>query len=397
MVGLPRSLFTEILSEEAQEYYATEVPHWTTIRRSHSPYDSTWTWLEKDATEKYVFCFYWTLGVMRTMPAEVTPVNLPERIFVLIFMFFALSAFAICVAQLTQAFFKFSERRRMFNEELAAVRFHLQKVRANDTIQHQVKNYLRHLFDSRRINAKEKTLISFLPEGHKKLLDKSQVLLHLQKLDNLPPLSRKYLERLANPGCGKSCGPDCDKKCSVIHMQDMFPGDTVTIAGRPALFAWIVISGRLRVKVDASDTEVLSKEVRRPKVIDQACLYTENEVLSERTVVVAQSAELMKIDKVKFLQLVKKNESHVAHLLRLGRTATSTMSESAPDFSSTGPSMEVPDSLGVDVTSRSRPERSRTMTVDSTAINPEGLIQGEMEAMQNSTVIAMAATNAVTG
>ena len=41
-----------------------------------------------------VFCFYWTLGVMRTMPAEVTPVNLPERLFVLIFMFFALSAFA---------------------------------------------------------------------------------------------------------------------------------------------------------------------------------------------------------------------------------------------------------------------------------------------------------------
>ncbi len=31
---------------------------------------------------------------MRTMPAEVTPVNLPERLFVLIFMFFALSAFA---------------------------------------------------------------------------------------------------------------------------------------------------------------------------------------------------------------------------------------------------------------------------------------------------------------
>ena len=28
------------------------------------------------------------------MPAEVTPVNLPERLFVLIFMFFALSAFA---------------------------------------------------------------------------------------------------------------------------------------------------------------------------------------------------------------------------------------------------------------------------------------------------------------
>merc|ERR1719253_139638 len=48
MVGLPRSLFTEVLSDEAQEYYANEVPHWTTIKRAHSSYDSTWTWLEKD-------------------------------------------------------------------------------------------------------------------------------------------------------------------------------------------------------------------------------------------------------------------------------------------------------------------------------------------------------------
>ena len=45
-------------------------------------------------SDPQVFCFYWTLGVMRTMPAEVTPVNLPERLFVLVFMFFALSAFA---------------------------------------------------------------------------------------------------------------------------------------------------------------------------------------------------------------------------------------------------------------------------------------------------------------
>lgn len=35
---------------------------------------------EKNPTQDaYIFCFYWTLGVMRTMPAEVTPVNLAER------------------------------------------------------------------------------------------------------------------------------------------------------------------------------------------------------------------------------------------------------------------------------------------------------------------------------
>lgn len=54
---------------------------------------------------------------MRTMPAEVTPVNLPERVFVLVFMYVALSAFAISIALITQSFFKLSERKKSFNEE----------------------------------------------------------------------------------------------------------------------------------------------------------------------------------------------------------------------------------------------------------------------------------------
>ena len=39
----------------------------------------------------------------RFIDPQVTPVNLPERVFVLIFMFFALSAFAICISMITQA------------------------------------------------------------------------------------------------------------------------------------------------------------------------------------------------------------------------------------------------------------------------------------------------------
>eukprot|EP00438_Fugacium_kawagutii_P003608 Skav236824 [mRNA] locus=scaffold3481:11930:14252:- [translate_table: standard] len=105
LIGLPRNLFTELMSEE----------------ECHD-LNRGCTGGECDASvfcisETYVFCFYWTLGVMRTMPAEVTPVNLPERVFVLIFMFFALSAFAISIALITQSFFKLSERKKSFNEE----------------------------------------------------------------------------------------------------------------------------------------------------------------------------------------------------------------------------------------------------------------------------------------
>ena len=41
--------------------------------------EAEWTYEDKSFSETYIFCFYWTLGVMRTMPAEVTPVNLAER------------------------------------------------------------------------------------------------------------------------------------------------------------------------------------------------------------------------------------------------------------------------------------------------------------------------------
>ncbi|CAK9093893.1 Hypothetical protein SCF082_LOCUS44150 [Durusdinium trenchii] len=105
LVGLPSNLFSELMDEESQSQYFNS-PHWTTILRATDSEKELWRWLDRPLPEAYVFCFYWTLGVMRTMPAEVTPVNLPERLFVLIFMFFALSAFAICVSLITQAFFK---------------------------------------------------------------------------------------------------------------------------------------------------------------------------------------------------------------------------------------------------------------------------------------------------
>ena len=47
----------------------------------------------------YMIVIYTFMTISRTRPE----VNLAERIFVLLFMFFALSAFAISVASLTQA------------------------------------------------------------------------------------------------------------------------------------------------------------------------------------------------------------------------------------------------------------------------------------------------------
>ncbi|CAE7542245.1 eag [Symbiodinium natans] len=128
IVGSPESLITDLMPNEMYQEFA-QVPHWTTIYRTHGPEQEVWRWVDRPTSESYIFCFYWTLGVMRTMPAEVTPVNLAERVFVLLFMFFALSAFAISVASLTQAYFKISERSRSFTDELFAVRMHMKKLK----------------------------------------------------------------------------------------------------------------------------------------------------------------------------------------------------------------------------------------------------------------------------
>ena len=68
--------------------------------------------------------------------------NLAERVFVLLFMFFALSAFAISVASLTQAYFKISERSRSFTDELFAVRMLLKRLKMDGQTRRRIKECL---------------------------------------------------------------------------------------------------------------------------------------------------------------------------------------------------------------------------------------------------------------
>merc|ERR1719436_2148513 len=119
------------MTDEGQASWLSEV-HWTTQPRSNFAGEPLWRWLDRETNDAYIFCFYWTLGVMRTMPSEVQPVNQAERLYVMVFMFFAFSAFAICVALITQTFFKFSERKRMFDEDMAAVRSYMRSINASE-------------------------------------------------------------------------------------------------------------------------------------------------------------------------------------------------------------------------------------------------------------------------
>jgi len=284
IVGLPESIFTEILSDSAQAQYSG-IPHWTTLERKHGSYEaSTWRWIDKNSLESYVFCFYWTLGVMRTMPAEATPVNLPERIYVLGFMFFALSAFAICVAKITQSFFNFNERKRVFNEEMAAVRMYLRKIQAGDGLQSRVKTLLRYRFDTGKIHAKETSLVSQLPVEFSTQLKRQAIMRHVGKIDTfMQCMSPAFARRLVY----------------LVEPKDLMPGDVLATKGHISTAAWVLIFGRLQ-------RTPIQKRIGPDLVVDELCLASEDEYVSEFTVRAAEASEVYRIDKQRFFEELRR-------------------------------------------------------------------------------------------
>ncbi|CAK8997638.1 unnamed protein product [Durusdinium trenchii] len=276
LIGLPRNIFTDVFFSEDEQQAYEAAPHWTTIWRHHDAVETSWRWLDRSTSETYVFCFYWTLGVMRTMPAEVTPVNLPERVFVLIFMFFALSAFAISIALITQSFFKLSERKKAFNEEYAAVRLHLQRTKVSEDIQFRVKSYLKYLFDQRKTHAKEATLLNSLPDELKDQVFRCQALHHMMRLPNMQHFRRSHRLRLA--AAAATC--------------DFMPGQALVKRNDPIEASWILISGQLHK--DGWNVD------EYPTVVHAECLepHGHEPLLSDCQVVATEVSEVLRVDKV---------------------------------------------------------------------------------------------------
>lgn len=301
VVGCPESFVTDLLSYETQEHFKS-MPHWTTIDRTVGPDQPTWRFLDQTAAENYIFCFYWTLGVMRTMPAEVTPVNLVERVFVLCFMFFALSAFAISVGSLTQAYFKISERGRNYNDEMFAVRMHLKKLQVSETAQRRIRNYLWHLFERRRIMAKEANLLDKLPDTLKAEVKHAKIFQHLQRIPFTTELGKNTIEEI----------------CTNSDLHDHLPGDVVCVANEEAMSAWVLCSGRLQVE----DSKGGSVQFPEPvELINLDCLMTHERVRSPFTVVAATCCEMLKVDKEMFIKYAFQEQAWAAKAVSSMRVA----------------------------------------------------------------------------
>ncbi|CAK0895861.1 unnamed protein product, partial [Prorocentrum cordatum] len=237
--------------------------HWTELERVHSAYDEVgqWRWVDRPVAEQYVFCFYWILGVMRTMPAEVTPVNLTERMFVLLFMFFAVGAFAVNIARITQAWFRFSARKDAFKEEMACARMHLREIKCGPALQLRAESYFHHLFQKRRIHAKELSLLSALPEGLRRKLSRAHMVHYLRQVPEFQDWAEPMLARV----------------CDASDVVDYLPGDKLTQKDQDAEAAYVLTRGFLQIfgARPAAGARLGSKEApRRLTVVDEHCLFT---------------------------------------------------------------------------------------------------------------------------
>ncbi|CAJ1435061.1 unnamed protein product [Effrenium voratum] len=307
VIGRPESLLTDLLPGDSAEKFQ-QMPHWTTLSRRDGPDQGEWSYEQKPLPEQYIFCFYWTLGVMRTMPAEVTPVNFPERIFVLLFMFFALSAFAVSVASLTQAYFKIFERGRTFNDELFFVRMYMNRFGAQKPLEQRVKKFLAHLFERRRIMAKETNLMEKLPEVLKHEVQSMLVWHHLQKLEILNDLGKGAIQEI----------------CAASTLSDHMPGVLLCTKGEVAEYAWILCSGQLQVLDEQGCRWRSMMGASRMTVVDQETLTTPETVKSPLTVSTATVCELLQISKATFLKFAGQDQAGATRIWRKKFQAANT-------------------------------------------------------------------------
>jgi hypothetical protein len=202
----------------------------------------------------------------------------------MVFMFFAFSAFAICVAQISQTFFKFSERRRAFNDDMAAVRMHLRKIKIGDQLQARIKSYIRHLFDVRTIGAREQALLTQLPAHLQRELVHIKLADHFEKLEIFSQVSFRALQLVSD----------------MTVIREMAPGDVCSIEDTIATAMWVLTVGRLKIQ---SETHMIPEEVlqRRISVVDEETLITAADYYSEYTVVCVSSCTCLRIEKAKFI------------------------------------------------------------------------------------------------
>jgi len=322
IVGQHRHPLAAFMSNQANEQYES-LPHWTTVERSQGPGSPAWQWAEEPVFTAYAFCFYWSLGVMRTMPQEVLPANIHERVYVMVLMFVALSLFAVSIAQVTQTFTKFTERQRTFKEELLALRLYMNNIGAPDALQEDVVNYSKHLFHRRLVNAKESGLMSRLPASLSRDLHSARVESYIRQLSTFEEWPQRSLRQVS----------------AISEVKHIVRGTVLSLRNREATGVWVLMSGHLEVfrptRAPLSDSTTTPQVFRWSQsslqsfqdsqkgsrgapefhhcgpleIVDEICLASEDAIQSTTTVIASCCCEVLFIPKDGFFALLAEQPS----------------------------------------------------------------------------------------
>jgi len=224
---------------------------------------------------------------MRTMPSEVLPANVYERVYVMMLMFAAFSLFAVSVAQVTQTFTKFTERKRTFSEEILSLQLYMKTIGVPKTLQEDVVNYSKHLYDHRQVNAKESGLMARLPSGLTKDLHNAHVESYIKQLATFKHWTQRALRKVSG----------------VSEVRHIGRGTVLSQSGKSADGVWVLMAGQLEVLQHHQDT--VSSASLLVEVVDEECLATNEPVRSLLTVISSATAQVLFIPKERVFNLVE--------------------------------------------------------------------------------------------
>lgn len=267
-------------------------------------------WLDRPEEEAYLFCFYWTLGVMRTMPVEVYPVNLSERIYVVFFMFFAVCVFSTCVSRIVAMWNKIHARRTAMNDSVAELKSYMKGLHLHKSVAERIVCYLEHKFGKRRLLEPERSLLNELSHRHLAELQVSRFGVTLSNAWIFKDLPQDEMTSIA----------------LVAQITDFSPGDLISQKGAVAQRAFFLVSGGLAAD-SSSQPRALTRShsnsnvVQEPLVtVDINCLLFKTNTPSEKAIWVTEFSELIMIDKASFIQVRLNSPVLHQHLNRLRGT-----------------------------------------------------------------------------
>ncbi|CAE7212901.1 unnamed protein product [Symbiodinium necroappetens] len=164
-----------------------------------------------------------------------------------------------------------------------AIRMHMHKLKLEDHSQRRIKDYITHRFNRRRMLAKEVNIVDNLPKALQNEVKYATALQYVQRLSVISDLSKDAIKKI----------------CLEFEPKDYLPETQLCVAGHEASVARLLCAGTLSAK----DINQIAVEVPHDAIIDEACLETEEPVISTLTVTTVSTCEILTIDKLAFARI----------------------------------------------------------------------------------------------